>query len=99
MSCAACRLKLSSTLVNGQINKCKTDTAINKNSSGSPKAFPFSAMTAECFLLLPVNTGSEHMTYFPIAKSHSHYFSIAWIKHLFRICIQYVTQNEKVVSL
>lgn len=92
MSCAACRLKLSSTLVNGQINKCKTDTAINKNSSGSHKTFSFSAMTAEMFLPLPVNKGSEHMTCFLIVKTHHYYyFSSAWIKILLRISIKYVT--------
>lgn len=46
-SCAACKLKLSSTLVNGQINKCKRATEANKNNSGSPKTVLFSAMTAE----------------------------------------------------
>lgn len=97
MSCAACRLKLSSTLVNGQINKCKRATAINKNSSGSPKTFLFSAMTAERYLSLPVNTGSEHITCFLIVKTHYHYFSSDWIKMLFRICIKYVNQNEKLM--
>lgn len=47
MSCVACRLKLSSTFEKGQMNKCKRATAINKNSSGSPKRVPFSAMTAQ----------------------------------------------------
>lgn len=46
-SCAACKLKLSSTLVNGQINRCKRATKANKNNSGSPKTVLFSAMTAE----------------------------------------------------
>lgn len=68
MSCAACRLKLSSTLVNGQSNKCKRATAINKNSSGSPKTFLFSAMTAERYTSLPVKTGSEPRNMFHIDK-------------------------------
>lgn len=96
MSCAACKLKLSSTLVNGQINKCKRATAINKNNSGSPKTFLFSAMTAERYLSLPVNTGSI-MTGFLIVKTHYHYFFSDWIKMFFRNCIKYVNQNEKLM--
>ena len=97
MSCAAWRLKLSSTLVNGQSNKCKRATAINKNSSGSPKTFLFSAMTAERHLSLPVKTGSEPCNCFISIKKNI-YIKITFIngvKTLFRGLMKCVTQREK----